>query len=272
MIRITLVLNNASVFSSGDAKDWFQRFEICFATNRWKVEDQAIKLPTLLEGEVLAIWLELTEEWRKDYESAKKEIQNTIMLMGFVSLEEFHRQRLRPGKVISVFTHDLKKLLDMAIPGMNREARDPLLLHQFVSGLPKPIMKQLRASGEVKTLEAAITHSRKLMTIDSESVSAFFKEISKECMEMQELRDQVALLTEQVASLSTPQSDNRQQRRPPRCYICGQIGHVQHDCQTRLAQSCFCFSCGQPGHLTRNCWYQGNEQGTPAQSNRHPRQ
>ena len=73
-------------FSSGDAKDWFQRFEICSAANGWKVKDQAIKLPTLLEGKALAIWFELTLEQQKDYETAKKDIQNTIMLMGFVLL------------------------------------------------------------------------------------------------------------------------------------------------------------------------------------------
>ena len=90
--------------------------------------------------------------------------------MRFVSLEELHSPspRLRPGEAISVFAHNLKKLLDMAIPGMNKEARDHLLLHQFMSGLPEPIMKQLRASGEVKTLEAAITCSQLLMTIDSQ--------------------------------------------------------------------------------------------------------
>ena len=138
------------LFSSGDAKDWFQRFEICSAANRWKAEDQAIQLPTLLKGEALPIWLELTSKQQKDYEMAKKEIQNTIMLMGFVSLEEFHWRKLRPGEAISMFAHDLKKLLDMVIPRMNMEAREPLLLHQLVVGLLEPIMKQLRALGEVK--------------------------------------------------------------------------------------------------------------------------
>jgi len=122
-------------FLSGDAKDLLQRFEICSVANGWKAEDQAIKLPMLLEGEAITVWLELTTEQQKEYETAKKEIRNAVMPV-------------------------------MAIPGMNKEVKDPLLLHQFVAGLPEPITKQLRASGEVKTLEAAVTCSRLLMTID----------------------------------------------------------------------------------------------------------
>ena len=38
-------------FSSGDAAEWFLRFDICSAANDWKVK--AVKLPTLLEGEAL---------------------------------------------------------------------------------------------------------------------------------------------------------------------------------------------------------------------------
>ena len=53
----------------------------------------------------------------------------------------------------------------MTIPEMSKEARDPLLLHQFVAGLPEPITKQLRASGEVKTLEAAVTHAQLLISL-----------------------------------------------------------------------------------------------------------
>ena len=117
---------------------------------------------------------------------------------------------------------------DMAIPGMNKEARDPLLLHQFVAGLPEPIIKQLRASGEVKTLDTAITCSRLLMIIDLQLVSAV-KQVSMEHTKIQELRDQVAMLTQQVVSLSTCQRGYWQQRKP-RCFICGQIGHVQCDC------------------------------------------
>ena len=47
---------------SGDVNEWFKRFEICCKANGWTNATSALKLPTLLEGEALAIWLELSEE------------------------------------------------------------------------------------------------------------------------------------------------------------------------------------------------------------------
>ena len=58
-------------FSDGDAREWFQRFEICAAANQW---DGTLKLPTLLEGEALAIWLELSTEQKADYAVAKEQL------------------------------------------------------------------------------------------------------------------------------------------------------------------------------------------------------
>ena len=49
-------------FATGDAVEWFQRFEICSRANEWNDNKKALKLPTLLEGEALAVWVELTDE------------------------------------------------------------------------------------------------------------------------------------------------------------------------------------------------------------------
>ena len=40
---------------------WTNRSEICCKANAWEAEIIALKLPTLLEGEALAVWLELTD-------------------------------------------------------------------------------------------------------------------------------------------------------------------------------------------------------------------
>jgi len=66
----------------------------------------------------------LTEQ-QDDYNIAKEAIQKAIMPIRFVSLDKFHCRRLRPSEAISVFTHNLKKLLDQAVTTMNREAETP---------------------------------------------------------------------------------------------------------------------------------------------------
>ena len=48
-------------FSRGNVSEWLQRFDICCEANSWNDDIRVKKLPTLLEGEALAIWLELTD-------------------------------------------------------------------------------------------------------------------------------------------------------------------------------------------------------------------
>ena len=59
------------LFASGDANEGFKRFDICCKANRRAETTSAIKLPTLLEGKAIAIWLELNEEQQGDYAAAK---------------------------------------------------------------------------------------------------------------------------------------------------------------------------------------------------------
>ena len=51
--------------------EWFQRFEICSNANDWEDRAKAKILPTLLEGEVLAVWLELSKTEQKNHKDAK---------------------------------------------------------------------------------------------------------------------------------------------------------------------------------------------------------
>ena len=69
-------------FSSGDADEWFSRFEICSKANDWNAATKATKLPTLLE-EALAVWLELTEEDKEDYSKAKKRLKTSYFRLPF---------------------------------------------------------------------------------------------------------------------------------------------------------------------------------------------
>ena len=151
-------------FSSGDAAEWLQRFELCSAVNGRKEETKAVKLPTLLEGEALAVWLDLNEDEKTTYDVVKKHPIETLMPMGFTVLDRFQTRRLQPGEALSVFSHDLKKLLEQAMPEIDSKVRDQLLLHQFVAGLPS---KRLRAAGAVTDLKEAIKRVKLMMSLEA---------------------------------------------------------------------------------------------------------
>jgi len=72
---------------------------------------------------------------------------------------------LRPSEPVSVFVHDLKVLLDWGMLKVEKVVCDQLLLHQFLTGLPNAISRQIRATGDVKTLDAVVKCSRLLMAL-----------------------------------------------------------------------------------------------------------
>ena len=200
---------------------------VCKA-NKWSDETKATKLPTLLEGEALAVWLELSEEQQSDYKQAKEKITDKLAPLKFEALDKFHKRKLRPGEALSVFVHDMKVLLEQAMPRLDNTARDQLLLHQFLTGLPVSLSQQLRATGEARDLNSSIERARLLMSIDTQSQQV--AAVEAQSNHTNPLQEQVEKLTEQVAALSARIHRDPQQQKPKRCYKCGQAGHVQRNC------------------------------------------
>ena len=252
-------------FCEGDAREWFQRFEICAAANQWDDAKKALKLPTLLEGEALAIWLELSTEQKADYGVAKEQLIAKMAPTEFVSLEEFHSRKLRPGEAITLYLYDLKCLLRQAIPEMAADASKPLLLHQFLSGLPTPISRQLCATGDTQELDAVVQRAKVLMTVGQQEQAAATNTMHQFFREVDDLKMQITELTEQVAALTAQQKNGG----PKRCFYCNKLGHTQHNCPGRPTSQ-RCYICNRPGHFARQCW-QGNGQGMFTRGNRHPR-
>ena len=75
-----------------------------------------MKLPTLLEEEVLTTWLDLSDEERKNYGVVKEKLAIVMVSTSFTTLEQFHHRKLVPGEALSRFLHELKQLLDQAMP------------------------------------------------------------------------------------------------------------------------------------------------------------
>ena len=133
-----------------------------------------------------------------------------------MSLDGFHKRRLYPSEPISVYVHEMKKLLRQAMPELVGGPRNQLLLHQFLSGIPEDINKPIRTASEVKSLEQAVEKARLLIVVDSNNPSAVAAVSDSQESQVQEFQGQISALTEQVAALST----RRQTlfRQTMRCY------------------------------------------------------
>ena len=153
----------------------------------------------------------VSEEQQQSYPTAKKELSIALMPVEFASLNNFHRRTMRPGEALAVFVQGLKKFLEQAMLGLDAPGREQLLLHQFLAGIPEYVSRQLRATGEIKTLGIAVTRARLLMTIDDHGQAAA---VTEGPTEVQLLREQVALLAEHVSTLSTSRPVASGQQRP----------------------------------------------------------
>ena len=110
----------------------------------------------LLEGEALAVWLELSGKQQQPYATVKKELSTALMPMEFVLLDNFYQHTMLLGEALLVFVHNLKKVLEHAVTKLDAQDCGPLLLRQFVAEIPLSVTRQLRATGEVKTLDVAV--------------------------------------------------------------------------------------------------------------------
>ena len=151
--------------------------------------------------------------------------------MQFVSLADFHKRLLLPGEPLSMYVHQLKQLLNQAMPDIPAAAKEQLLLHQFLSGLPQEVSKQLRATGTATTLTDAVERAKLLMTIEHCEVAATTKQ-----PEFLQLQQQLSDLSEQVAAISFHTLGKYQGRgEVRRCFICNKTGHLQHAFQQSLS-------------------------------------
>lgn len=159
----------SNTFTSGDVSEWFKCFKICCVANQLDNATKAVKLLMLPEGEPLAIWLGLSKDKQKDYTELKK-VHVLIKKMvphAFVFLDDFQKWRLYPEEPISVYVHALKKFLDQVILYLDKSAREQLLLHQFLAGIPSEVSKPIRAASDVKSLDQSTDQSRLMMAVNS---------------------------------------------------------------------------------------------------------
>lgn len=95
----------------------------------------------------------------------------------------------------------LKHLLNQAMPEAAAASRRQLLLHQFLSGLPIYISKQLLSAGQFSDLDKVLEWVKLLPTIEKQKKTAAAEATVP--AEVVALKEQISALMEQVAAFVT---------------------------------------------------------------------
>jgi hypothetical protein len=232
-------------FSSGNFKEWLQRFELCAAANKW-ANDKHLHLPTFLDGEALAVFLELGEKDKSDYNQVVKALSNAFHpeSQNFSALDAFENRKLLPGESPRLFLYHLKQLLrDAGIS--NARATETMLTHHFIRGLPVDISRQIRADTSVKTVSDALSRAQLLLELPSATTDGSRQPLAAATgtaggsAETAELRAAVSSLQATVQNLAAKLSAD-----------------AADSCAVRSARrqrEVTCWNCNRRGHIARNC-------------------
>ena len=176
---------------------------------------------------------------------------------GFVSLSNFNQIILQPREALSVYLHELKRLLNQAIPNLDAATQNQLLCHQFLIGISGKISRRLEAAGEIENIAKVLERAKLLMTQEVEEKVAVISPQATS-LEVQELKGPNGQTDGASGSIGYSEGfwwSFTQPCHAPRghqvCYFCQQPGHLKRNCPHRRPPP-ICYACGQKGHIARD--------------------
>ena len=130
----------------GDVIAWVERFEMVWElqADTMKETNQAKVLPLFLEGAAYDVFAQMEQEVRQDATRLKAGLQAAFGMSPLLAYAKFKARELAVGEAPTAFLAALRRLA-RAIEVGDGKALEPIVLCQFVDGMPEPTRSQLQA-------------------------------------------------------------------------------------------------------------------------------
>lgn len=207
--------------NSGDFSDWIDKLEL--VAKLQKVEDLKAFLPLFLSGSAFAVYKQLGDSEKNDYDKLKKALLTAFSVNCYSAYEELRARSLVDGETVDVYLADLRRLV--ALIGQGNP--EPLLKCAFVAGLPEHLAAQLKSIAAVEdlALHELVSRTRMMRSVNSTSGPAT-------CALAQSSRDVKCYHCSGPHLARNCRVNKREHtvRREVRCYNCDEIGHIRRNC------------------------------------------
>ena len=136
----------------------------------WNSSKRMARLPLFLKGDAFKVFSKLPESLKAD-ESQLPGVMRRSFSFSFLfsvspgtAFKSFKERKMRVDEMPDVFVADLRRLLELAGHVPTDDDRDPVLLEQFLHGLPADFEKELRLSsaGQSMKISACVEKVRAL--------------------------------------------------------------------------------------------------------------
>ena len=140
-----------------DFDEFLCQFEITCEINAWKYKEKSLYLANCLTGEARSLLNELDPEGRRDYDTLIEKLKNRF---GSVNRSEIYRTQLKSrtrnkGETIQELAQAIKKLVQQAYPGVNKDVNETLSLDNFIDAITDSDIKMRVRELSPKSLEEA---------------------------------------------------------------------------------------------------------------------
>ena len=226
--------------ASGDFSVWIQKLEL--VANLQKIEDKLQFVPLFLTGSAFAVYQQLSDTAKGNYETLKQELTTAFSSNAFLAYEQLRDRVLQEGEGVDVYLADLRRLVSLT----GQKEADPILRCAFVAGLPTELSVHLKSLAGLEKLALSDIVAKARAMLATKPVMNSFG----------------------CAAAPGPQSGVG----PRQCYNCHGVGHISRNCPSPRQPSNDlsraprrCYICRSPDHLANKC-NQGSGNGRGAAS------
>ena len=256
-------------FDGGDFAHSLRHLERCSVANDWNDASRLAKLPAFLRGPGATFYDSLADGERDTYEHLMASLHRcfTPSVNREQYYNDFHAQELRPSESPTLFLWRLKDILRRAEPDLSADAFDALLRRQFMRGLPPPLRMKLLESDPTPDLDKMVQVAHRFHALDAlpqppatclataEEPLRATTPIGPDDARLTRLENLVYDLAANyppVVATAGHCTAVAPSTRRPRCFYCGEIGHVVRSCALRRGEK-RCTACGGWGHKPDVC-------------------
>ena len=245
----------------GDVAAWIKKVKL--VTKLKKIPDLASFLPLYLEGDALALYMELDEGEQADAAVVEQKLLEAFSDSGFVAFAKLTHKRWT-GEHVDVYANELRRLGGLA--GFKDGSLEKLVKLSFINGFPTNISCELQQVSGIldQSMSEILTRARVLTANKSDAVGAVAANVGVS-------RTVTPIEMEPRSAREISQSGGTALREEVRefngkCFRCGGP-HMIRFCRERVKT--ICYNCGKAGHIASRCnqQNQGNSRrvtGAPA--------